>query len=113
MQDQDLINLEDILIQNEDISWIALARDLSLQNKALCTLIKAHCVDYFRLPLEGMQQLDFCLEHANGMAYLRQRTFQTPIQSEQEMGRQFRCHDETVPHHPACSQRRCTAPDYR
>lgn len=85
LQDQDLINLEDILIQNEDISWIALARDLSLQNKALCTLIKAHCVDYFRLPLEGMQQLDFCLEHANGMAYLRQRTFQTPIQSEQEM----------------------------
>lgn len=85
LAENEITEVEEILISNDNISWVALARDLSLQNDALCAFIKQHFVDYFRLPLEHLQLLDFGLEHANGMAYLRKRAHSAEPQPEYEM----------------------------
>ncbi|WP_255854638.1 sigma-54 dependent transcriptional regulator [Marinobacterium rhizophilum] len=77
--------LEDLLVTHQSVAWVALTRDAQALPAALCSLIGEHFVDFFHYPVKHMALLDFVLDHANGMSYLRQRRLQQEVTAAYEM----------------------------
>jgi len=68
---QMVLELEDICAIHPGVCWIALVDDINSEPVAVRRLISEYFSDYFHCPIKNISLLDFGIEHANGMSYLR------------------------------------------
>lgn len=82
-----VLELEDICAIHPGVCWIALVKDINSESAPVRRLISEYFSDYFRYPVRDLSLLDFGIEHANGMSYLRKcNTTQQPITHQEMVG---------------------------
>lgn len=65
-------NMEDIMLVDDSMEWIALLTEKCLQSPVLCRFVAENCFDYHTLPLDA-ERLAVILGHAVGKAKLKNR----------------------------------------
>lgn len=70
---QKVLELEDICAIHPGVCWIALVEDINSESASVKRLISEYFSDYFHYPVKNLALLDFGIEHANGMSYLKKR----------------------------------------
>lgn len=68
---QKVLELEEVCAIHPGVCWIALVEDINAESVAVRRLISEYFSDYFHYPVEDLSLLDFGIEHANGMSYLK------------------------------------------
>lgn len=84
---QKVQELEEICAIHPGVCWIALVDDINSEPAAVRRLISEYFSDYFYYPVKNLAQLDFGIEHANGMSYLRKHnSAQQPLTNFEMVG---------------------------
>ena len=79
--------LEEICAIHPGVCWIALVNDINREPEPVRRLISEYFSDYFHYPVNNLSLLDFSIEHANGMSYLKKHsTSQQPATNYEMVG---------------------------